>query len=205
VAGNARIVALHDSEAVEIYHVSQNVDMPSMSVLVRLRGSSESATANIRSVASGVDRQVIPAIRPLSGVFHDELSPVVRGAFLMSVMGAITLLLAALGILGLVAYAVSQRAKEIGIRIALGARPAHVLGTILGQFLRPVGLGVLLGAMGAAALSQLMRHVLYGISSLDLVSYSAAIGLLLAISAIAAVVPARRALRVDPMHALRHE
>lgn len=100
---------------------------------------------------------------------------------------------------------VDFRSKEIGIRIALGARLSHVLKTILGQFLGPVALGVLLRATAAAALSQLLRHVLYGVSNLDPLSYSAAIGLLVAIAVIAALVPARRALRIDPMRALRHE
>jgi predicted permease len=205
VAGNARIVALRDSEAVEIYYVARDKDMPSMSVLVKLRGSWESLTANIRSIASDIDPQVMPAIRPLRSAFHYQLRPVERGALLATVMGAIALLLAVLGILGLVSYAVSQRTKEIGIRIALGARSSHVLKTILGQFLGPVALGVLLGTTAAAALSQLLRHVLYGVSNLDPLTYSAAIGLLVAIAAIAALVPARRALRIDPMRALRHE
>lgn len=205
VAGNARIVALRDSEAVEIYHPAGVGDMPSMSVLVRLRGRSESMIPSIRSLASDIDPQVIPAIRQLRIAFQDEVRPVQRGALLMSVMGTVALSLSVLGILGLVTYSVSQRAKEIGIRIVLGARPADVLRTILGQFLRPVALGVLLGAAGAAALSQLLRHVLYGISSLDPVGYSVAIGLLVAISAIAALVPARRALRIDPMQTLRHD
>jgi predicted permease len=205
VAGNARIIAPHDSEAVEIYYLARDADMPSTSVLVKLRGSSESVSASVRSIASGIDPQIMPAIRPLEVAFHDQLRPVERGALIVSAMGAVALLLAVLGILGLVAYAVSQRTKEIGIRIAMGANPSHVIRAILAQFLRPVALGVLLGATGAAALSQLLRHALYGISSLDPVSYSAAIGLLVAISAIAALVPARRALRVDPMRALRHE
>lgn len=205
VAGNARIAALHDSEAVEIYHLAQDGDMPSMSVLVRLRGSSQGPVANFRSLASEINPQVLPAIHPLKSSFREQLQPLQRGALLASAMGAIALLLAVLGILGLVAYAVSRRAQEIGIRIVLGAGPMDVLRTILGQFLRPVVLGVLLGAIGAAALSQLLRHALYGISSLDVVSFSAAIGLTVAISALAALVPARRALRIDPMRALRHD
>jgi predicted permease len=206
IAGNARTVALHDSEAVEIYYVAQEADLPSVSVLAKLRGTADNLNASVRSVGSSIDPRVMPAVRPLRTAFHDQLRPVERGALLTSVMGAIALLLAVLGILGLVAYAVSQRTKEIGIRMALGAKPSHVLGTILlSQFLRPVALGVLLGAAGAAVLSQLLRHVLYGISNLDPISYSAAIILLVVMSTIAALAPAQRALRVDPMRALRHE
>ena len=206
IAGNARTVALHDSEAVEVYYVAQEADLPSVSVLAKLRGSPDNLIAAVGTVSASIDPAVMPAVRPLRTAFHDQLRPVERGALLASVMGAIALLLAVLGILGLVAYAVSQRTKEIGIRMALGAKPSHVLGTILlSQFLRPVALGVLLGAAGAAALSQLLRHVLYGISNLDPISYSAAIILLVAMSTIAALAPAQRALRVDPVRALRHE
>lgn len=205
MAGSARIVALQDSDAVEIYRLVRNTDMPSASVLVKLRGSPQSLTAAIGSVASSIDPQVLPIVRPLWSAFHTQLRPVERGALLVSVMGAIALLLAVLGIVGLVAYTVSQRTKEIGIRIALGAQPSHLLKLILGHFLRPVALGVLFGAAGAAALSQLLRHVLYGVGSLDPVSYSAAIGLLAAFSGIAGLAPARRVLKIDPMRALREE
>lgn len=205
IAGSARIVALQDSDAVEIYRLIRDTDMPLASVLVRLRGSPQILTANIGSVASRIDPQVIPVIRPLSGAFHTQLRPVERGALLVSAMGAIALLLAVLGIVGLVAYTVSRRAKEIAIRIALGAQPSHLLRAILGHFLRPIALGLLLGTAGAAALSQLLRHVLYGVGSLDPVSYSAAVGLLAGLSAIAALAPARRALGIDPMRALREE
>jgi predicted permease len=205
VAGSARIVALQDSDAVEIYRLVRDSDMPSVSVLVKLLGSSKSQTAAIASVAGNIDPQAIPIVRPLWSAFHAQFRPLERGALLVAVMGAVALLLSVLGIVGLLAYTVSQRTKEIGIRIALGAQPSQLLRAILGHFLWPVTLGVLLGAAGAAALSQLLRHALYGVGSLDPVSYSAAIGLLVAISVSAILVPARRALRVDPMLALRHD
>jgi ABC-type antimicrobial peptide transport system permease subunit len=104
-----------------------------------------------------------------------------------------------------VAYAVSQRTREIGIRMALGARPAHILAVVLRQFSRPVAAGLLLGVGAAAALSGLLRGQLYGISNLDPAAYLAAIGVFAVTVVGAALWPARRALRVDPMRALRHE
>jgi ABC-type antimicrobial peptide transport system permease subunit len=101
-----------------------------------------------------------------------------------------------------VAFTVSERAKEIAIRIALGAKPSHVLSAILHQFFWPIGLGLLIGIVGAAALSKVLRQVLFGISNLDPLSYGAAMGMLLAIATLAALLPARRALRFDPMRVL---
>ena len=91
-------------------------------------------------------------------------------------LGISALLLACLGIVGLVAYSVSQRTKEIGIRMALGATGSHVLSVVLRQLSRPVVAGLLLGIAGAAGLSQVLRRELYGVSNLDPLAYGAAIG-----------------------------
>src|SRR6202040_3210112 len=98
-------------------------------------------------------------------------------ALAVSLLGFIALLIACFGIVGLVAYAVSQRTKEIGIRMALGANPSHVLSLVLRQFSRPVFVGLLVGLGGAAALSQIVRRILYGVSNLDPIAYLAAFGL----------------------------
>ena len=123
----------------------------------------------------------------------------------MSLLGFIAQLLACLGILGVVSYGVSQRTKEIGIRMALGAKPSHVLSIVLRQFSLPVVLGLLAGVTGAAALSQFLRGILYGISNLDPITYLGAIVVFLITVVLAALLPARRALRIDPLRALRYE
>jgi ABC-type antimicrobial peptide transport system permease subunit len=121
------------------------------------------------------------------------------------VLGLVALLLACAGIVGLVGYAVSQRTKEIGIRMALGAKPAQVLSVVLRQFSLPVAAGLLAGVGGAAALSKMLRMLLYGIGNLDPIAYLGAIAVFAVTAAVAALLPARRALRVDPMRALRYE
>jgi len=123
----------------------------------------------------------------------------------VSLLGFVALLLACLGIVGMVAYAVSQRTKEIGIRMALGARPASVLAAVLSQFSRSVAAGLLIGIGMAALLSQLLRRQLYGVSNLDPYTYLIVIVMFIVTVAFAAFWPARRALRIDPMRALRQD
>jgi ABC-type antimicrobial peptide transport system permease subunit len=115
------------------------------------------------------------------------------------------LLLASVGVVGLVMYTVSQRTKEIGSRMALGATSARVLSSVLGRFARPVVAGLIAGVAGAALLSQILRRVLFGVRNLDPVAYLSAIVVFLVIVALAALVPARRALGVDPLLSLRDE
>src|SRR5262245_37950951 len=130
----------------------------------------------------------------------------VRDASLLaSVLGLLTLLLASIGIYGVLAYTVNHRTREIGVRMALGASYRNVLRLILGQGLRLVGIGGAIGLAGGAALSRLLSSMLFGLSPFDPVAY-VSVSLILAIVALVAIyLPARRAARVDPMVALRHE
>jgi ABC-type antimicrobial peptide transport system permease subunit len=109
------------------------------------------------------------------------------------------------GIFGIVGYLVARRTQEIGIRVALGARPSSVLWLVLRDGLRPVLLGVAAGALGAAAVAQAMRALLYELAPLDAPSFAGAGLVLIVASLIAAAVPARRAAGVDPLRSLRAE
>ena len=141
----------------------------------------------------------------MKSAFNKRMQAAEYSALTVGVLGFTALLLACLGIVGLVTYAVSQRTQEIGIRLALGARPSHVLGIVLLQFSRPVVVGLVVGVGGAAALSQILRRNLYGISHLDPVAYAAAVGIFIVVATLGALLPARRALQVDPLRALRYE
>ena len=123
----------------------------------------------------------------------------------VSLIGLIAVLVAGIGIIGLVAFTVSQRTKEIAIRIALGAKRVQVLAAVLRQFSWPVALGLVAGTGIAAAASKVLRIALYGIDNLDPLSYAGAIGVLVAIVAMAAFLPARRALRLDLAKILHYE
>jgi len=205
VAGSARLTALQDPDSVEAYFLSSEPDLPSTTLVVKTAGLPESLVPLAASIAKDVDPKVFPEIQMLKTSFRLKLRDTEHSALAVSLLGATALLLACLGIVGLVAYAVSQRTKEIGIRVALGARSTHVLSIVLRQFFWPVAAGLVGGMAGGAALSQILRRDLYGISFLDPLTYAAAIGIFAVTVALAALAPARRALRVDPMLALRYE
>ena len=170
---------------------------------------------------SGDRRQVVPEVRhaiemasqrlPIDRVF--SMSEKVQEsvlyprlvAQLSGFFGALAALLSSLGIYGLLSYTVSRRTNEIGVRMALGAQPSQILKMILGQGFSTVGIGVIAGVAGAAALSSLMGNFLFGITALDPLSYVSAAALLAIVALAACWIPARRAMRVDPMEALRYE
>lgn len=135
-----------------------------------------------------------------SGLFQQRLISSLAGAF-----GIVAAILAAIGLYGVLAYSVTQRTQEIGIRVALGANVTEVMGLVLRQVLIMVGAGIVIGVPVSTAVTQLVRSELYGISSTDPVVFAAVSALLILIAAIAAFLPARRAATVDAMHALRVE
>jgi ABC-type antimicrobial peptide transport system permease subunit len=159
----------------------------------------------VASVAKSIDPKVFSDVQLMKSSFSRRMEGAEYAAISVSVLGFVALLLACLGIVGLVAYAVSHRTKEIGIRMALGASSAQVLSVVVRQLALPILAGSLAGVTGAAALSQLLRRELYGISYLDPIAYLGAIGVFVAMIGVAALLPARRALRVDPLRSLRYE
>jgi ABC-type antimicrobial peptide transport system permease subunit len=195
--GSARMIALNDGSALETYHAAQLPDMPNMVVLIRTAGVPENLPPAVKAIAEQLDPKLFPDIRVLKGAFRQEMVGVQRAATMVGLLGIAAILLAGVGVVGLVAYAVSQRTKEIAIRVALGARRAQVLAAVLRPFSWPVAIGVVAGVGGAVALSSLLTKALYGLGYLDPLSYVGAIATLTAIIVIAMLLPARRALHLD--------
>jgi predicted permease len=126
-------------------------------------------------------------------------------ATLLSGLGLLAVLLASIGTYGVVSFAVAQRAREMGIRIALGASRAKILCDVIGGVLFPVSVGIVVGAAGAQALTRFVKSMLYGVSATDITVFSAVIAIELSVALTAAYLPARRATKIDPLEALRHE
>jgi ABC-type antimicrobial peptide transport system permease subunit len=205
VAGNARMNAIPDDDAVEVYYQIKPEDTPDLSILVKTLGDPNDIMPRLRSIVQADDPKLFPELTILKTAFNEWMKSVAMAISIISLVGVLAMLLAAVGILGLVAYTVTQRTKEIAIRLALGAPRFQVLSAVLRQFRIPVVIGLLLGVVSAATLSQILRGILSGISNLDPISYAAGIAVLLAVFAVAALLPARRALKLDVARALHEE
>jgi putative ABC transport system permease protein len=180
--------------------------MRSMSFVVRSRASPRVVAGLVRSAVWSLDRS-LPISRLTS--MEERLSmaaPLVRSRFnalLMAVFAGLALLLAAVGIYGVISYSVRQRTREIGVRMALGARRADLVSMVLRRGLAVALLGVVCGALGSAALARVLASLLFGTSRADPLTFAAISVVLLAVAALACYVPARRASRLDPAVALR--
>jgi ABC-type antimicrobial peptide transport system permease subunit len=205
VAGNARINAVNDDDATEEYWAAQPDDLPEMTILASTSGDPGSLPPIAKSIGESLDSRLFPEIRLLKTLYHERVSVVEQIASVVSLIGLVAVLLAGVGIVGLVAFTVSQRTKEIAIRMALGAKRAQVLAAVLRQFLWPVAIGLVAGAGIAATASRVLRRALYGVSNFDPAGYALAIVVLLAIVGLAAVLPARRALKLDLAKTLHYD
>jgi predicted permease len=205
VVGDARLNALNNDDAVEEYWSAQAGDMAAMSMVVKMSGAPEDFVSMTKAIADSLDPKIFPEIRPLKSLYHDTVSRVEQLAMVVSLIGLVAVLLAGVGIIGLVAYTVSQRTKEIAIRLALGAERAHVLAAVLRQFAWPMMIGLFAGVGVAAGASKVLRKVLFGVSNLDPASYVGAIAVLVGIVGLASLLPARRALQLNMAKILHYE
>jgi predicted permease len=168
--------------------------------------SGDTATANgIRESARALDADLIVDVTRLEDNLELWRTPSRIVAALSAVLGALALLLASIGVYGVVSYGVSQRIREIGIRMTLGADGHEVMTLLLRQAMRPVVIGALIGIVACAAVSQILSKVLYGIGSHDPIAFIGVPVFLLGVALLASYIPARRATRVDPVVALRYE
>jgi len=205
VAGNARVNALNESDAVEIYAPAQEEDMPAMSVVLRTQGAPKGLTPMCKSTVQDLDAKLFPEINLLKTGFDTQMRSLEIAVSILSGVGLLAVALAAVGIVGLVAFTISQRSKEIAIRLALGSPKSVALGAVLRQYVWPVVVGLLAGFALTAACSQWLRFILFGVNNLDPWSYAVAMGILLGVVAMAALMPARRALQLDIARALHEE
>jgi putative ABC transport system permease protein len=206
VVADTKLYGLDNPARLEVYSPYRQHPSADMNLVVRSPMDPASLTSAIRAAVAAIDKdQPIFDVHTMQQLVDDSISTRRLTLVLLGIFSALALMLAAIGIYGVMAYSVALRTQEIGIRMALGAQQKDVLRLILGQGARIAFFGVAIGLGAAAALARLLSSLLYSVSTSDPITFAAVSVLLLAIALLACYVPARRALRVDPIIALRYE
>ncbi len=179
---------------------------PFMTFVLRTRGDATTVAAAVRNVVQTLDpQQPVGEVRTLASLVGDSIARQRFNTLLLAVFAAVALALSAVGIYGVISYSVAQRTHEIGIRTALGANSADVLRLVLKQGMKLTLLGVAVGLLAAVALTRLIKNLLFSVGVTDPLTFVALPLLLASVALLACYLPARRAAKVDPMVALRHE
>jgi putative ABC transport system permease protein len=177
-----------------------------MTFTVRTTLAPEQLIASVRRQAQAVDpNQPIDGIRTLEQLRAESIAPERLNLTLLGVFAAIALVLALVGIYGVISWSVTQQTREIGVRMALGAQTGAVMRLVVGRGMKLVGVGVALGLAGALLLTRLMAALLFGVGATDPVTFVFITLLLAGVALLACLIPARRATKVDPMVVLRSE
>jgi putative ABC transport system permease protein len=205
VAGDVRNVYLWTSDKPYLYVPLSPADSADMQFFVRAEGNAAPLTGVISESVRTIDKSLPVSVHRLDDNLTLWIWPSEMGALLSGALGFFALLLASAGIYAVMAYAVAQRTREIGIRMALGAQNKDVLGLVLREGMRLVVAGVAIGLLASIVGSHVLSKFLYGLSAFDGLAFAAVSLLLAAMALLACWVPARRAIRVDPMVALRYE
>jgi len=207
VVGNVKHRTLNMEFTPEVYLSSSQIPLHSMSIVARTSVSNPAAiTSAVRSELAGIDRNIpLVRVRMFEEYLDRALARPRFNAMLLSIFAGTALLLTAIGIYGVMAYSVSQRTSEIGIRIALGAGKSSIFRLIVGQAMAVVGISLLIGLVGAFAVTRLLSSLLYGVAASDPVTFITIVLIVSAVAFLAAWLPARRATRVNPIIALRAE
>lgn len=206
VVGDTKMYGLANPARFEVYipfHQSASRDMD---VLVRSRVDPSALTSAIRGEVAAIDKdQPIFAIATMQELISASVAGRRFTLILLGLFSGLAVVLAAIGIYGVISYSVAQHTRDIGIRMALGASETQVLRDVLGLGVRLTGLGLLLGLLGALLATRVLASLLYGVASTDALTFTAVSVVLAVVALLASYLPARRATRVDPMVALRYE
>jgi predicted permease len=205
VVGNVRHSALDQEAGMEMYFpITQNHDWGSMDLVIRAGLPMASLVPSVRSRLQSVDPDLPTSdFKTLDQLVDQSVSPRRFVTFLLGGFSVLALVLASLGIYGVVSYSVNQRTNEIGIRIALGARPGAVLRLAIGRGVRMTLIGLAIGLGAALMLTRVVSSLLFGVTSADPITFGAIALLLSAVALVACYIPARRATQFDPIQALR--
>ena len=206
VVGDLREDAPDQAQWPEVFIPEAQNTMPSFTLLVRTGTEPMAMSGSVEGVIHSLDPdQPVYHVKAMTGYLAESLARRKFSTLLLGIFGALALLLASVGIYGVMAYSVAQRTHEIGIRVALGAQRHDVLGLVVAHGLRLALAGIAIGLAAAWMLTRLLASLLFGVTPRDPVTFVCVVGLLAGVALLACYVPARRAMRVDPMVALRYE
>jgi putative ABC transport system permease protein len=206
IVSDARRRALNEPPRPALYLPYTQFVLPYMGAIIRTDRGAGAVASAVKTAVAQVDPELpIGDVKTMEQIVEESTGEPRFRSFLIASFAALALLLAAVGVYGLISYTVTQRVPEIGVRLALGASPGQVFTQVIGQGLKLAAIGVAVGLLAALAATTLVRGLLFNTSATDPVVYGSLAVLLLAMAALACYVPARRAMRVDPMTALRAE
>ena len=206
IVGDVRYDSLTDQAEPTVYYPIPELTYEFITLAIRTSGNPASITSSVRAVLREMDAdQPMSDVRTMEQVMGETLSRARFNTFLLGLFAAMAMLLAAVGIFGVMNYSVTLRTREIGIKVALGARPSQVLLFVMRQGLTLTLIGIGLGVTGSLALTRVMSGLLFGVKATDPMTFVGIVVLVTFISAIACYLPARRAMKVDPLVALRYE
>src|ERR1043166_1683018 len=210
VVGNARQLGLDQQPTPEVYvpllQDPLSLNYRAMTIVARSKSGPGAIAAPLRAAVTSVDKSLpVYALKPMTEYLHDSLLRRRFNLILLSVFGGVALLLAAVGIYGVISYGVTQRTHEMGIRMALGAKPRDVLKLVVRHAMVLALGGVGIGLLASWALTRLMKGLLFSVSVTDPMTFIAIAVLMTLIALLACLIPARRATKVDPLVALRYE
>jgi putative ABC transport system permease protein len=204
VVGDIRHSALENSPAPAMYMPTQ--DGPSTNLVIRAQGDLSNLAAAVRREVKAIDPdQPVAAVKTMDEWLTTSVSAPRYRTSLLGLFALVALILASTGIYGVMSYSVAQRTHEIGVRMALGAGRFHVLRLVVRQGMGLVGIGVVLGLIGAVALTRVMSSLLFEVTPKDPLTFTAVAAFLTLVALVACYIPARRATKVDPLVALRYE
>jgi ABC-type antimicrobial peptide transport system permease subunit len=206
VVDDVKQTSLDDEAAPQVYVPQSQMSYPGLAIMMRTNGDPLAAIATLKREIRAVDPTItVNDVRTMEDVVAHSLARQRFSMTLIGVFAGLALLLALVGLYGVLALIVGQRRREIGVRLALGARAADVIRLVLGEGAQVTVLGVLAGVVGALALTRVLGSLLYGVSTTDALTFVGTALLVLFVSVLATYAPARRAARVAPTEALRSE